>query len=220
MPFNPLPSHEGRHRRAAGRDIEISFQSTSLSRGKTAFQMALTEKMLSFNPLPSHEGRHCSVTSRNSAISAFNPLPSHEGRRHDRGAAGYLLPFNPLPSHEGRLPGYQKILSPDVFQSTSLSRGKTQMWDWFALGKIFQSTSLSRGKTRRVRCSEFLKVFQSTSLSRGKTNTSSTSDSTSTFQSTSLSRGKTWQRCRSILTRRPFNPLPSHEGRPHCLRCR
>lgn len=79
-------------------------------------------------------------------------------------------------------------------------------------------------------------IFQSTSLSRGKTSTICPRTVFATFQSTSLSRGKTEQEpdgtyitILSIhfpLTREdidlpdhiqqalPFNPLPSHEGRP------
>ena len=80
-----------------------------------------------------------------------------------------------------------------IFQSTSLSRGKTFMIDnchissglsiHFPLtredssavpgassGKSFQSTSLSRGKTCGERIPCLIRSFQSTSLSRGKTN--------------------------------------------------
>ena len=81
-----------------------------------------------------------------------------------------------------------------------------------------------------------LVAFQSTSLSRGKTDVTNEPDSNDYFQSTSLSRGKTAsgtggirgrnlsihfpltrEDTGSILSLRivfPFNPLPSHEGRP------
>ena len=37
IPFNPLPSHEGRHKAVSAKDVCESFQSTSLSRGKTDY---------------------------------------------------------------------------------------------------------------------------------------------------------------------------------------
>ena len=103
--------------------IVFTFQSTSLSRGKTfalivisdAFVLSIhfpltredraTAKDLGgrepFNPLPSHEGRPSSFTTIPYTLS-FNPLPSHEGRRSFRRVKIHDQPFNPLPSHEGR----------------------------------------------------------------------------------------------------------------------
>ena len=57
--------------------------------------------------------------------------------------------------------------------------------------KVFQSTSLSRGKTGCKGTGTFASCFQSTSLSRGKTRSTSDCVRSYTFQSTSLSRGKT-----------------------------
>ena len=78
-----------------------AFQSTSLSRGKT----------------------FCGACR--SVYNAFNPLPSHEGRPISASSSGNVSSFNPLPSHEGRLSVYAGFPSTLVFQSTSLSRGKT-----------------------------------------------------------------------------------------------
>ena len=150
------------------------------------------------------------------------------------------------------------IAERELFQSTSLSRGKT-MWRTDSLAnQDFQSTSLSRGKTERYEITDGTEGFQSTSLSRGKTSSDGKPSTNRSFQSTSLSRGKTTGTCSSMdvfclsihfpltredntsfliafvaslsihfpLTREdieelgrvevtyPFNPLPSHEGRP------
>ncbi len=101
---------------------------------------------------------------------------------------------------------------------------------------IFQSTSLSRGKTRTLASSNEVAVFQSTSLSRGKTIHATTSLYSGNlsihfpltredYQGLSFPR---WPLRLSIhfpLTREDhktsneltaqwtFNPLPSHEGR-------
>ena len=48
--FNPLPSHEGRHRRIGTCRSDLSFQSTSLSRGKTG----TTKGQVSINSLSIH----------------------------------------------------------------------------------------------------------------------------------------------------------------------
>ena len=55
--------------------------------------------------------------------------------------------FNPLPSHEGRLWEQTEGWKNESFQSTSLSRGKTQCGGATVRSGAFQSTSLSRGKT-------------------------------------------------------------------------
>ena len=60
-------------------------------------------------------------------MSPFNPLPSHEGRLCAVFTGGIAEPFNPLPSHEGRLFCLRKVLGMMFFQSTSLSRGKTNI---------------------------------------------------------------------------------------------
>ena len=77
--FNPLPSHEGRPiLPAAGKDC-MTFQSTSLSRGKTLREDKTAFRLRSFNPLPSHEGR-LDILRKKKILMPFNPLPSHEGR--------------------------------------------------------------------------------------------------------------------------------------------
>ena len=102
------------------------------------------------------------------------------------------MTFNPLPSHEGRRSIAAAISSDKIFQSTSLSRGKTLHGDAQKIWGIFQSTSLSRGKTGNGFGGWGGNgVFQSTSLSRGKTRLRFVRHLRHIFQSTSLSRGKT-----------------------------
>ena len=123
--FNPLPSHEGRR-------WIISQQK---------------RRKAPFNPLPSHEGRHCTKRLRLS-MSTFNPLPSHEGRRrrtsYENGGSDLSIHF-PLTREDApvRLASKPRM----VFQSTSLSRGKTCCSGNHSDQITFQSTSLSRGKT-------------------------------------------------------------------------
>ena len=88
----------------AGDWMEIDFQSTSLSRGKTDTIILSEINVQSFNPLPSHEGRQC-VSCGVTPDETFNPLPSHEGRQKCA----------------------EKMDTTKTFQSTSLSRGKTQL---------------------------------------------------------------------------------------------
>ena len=122
--FNPLPSHEGRlcicissHNFSSlsihfpltredyiGLDYarQVIFQSTSLSRGKTQFFSG---------------GRGVCD------LSIHFPLT-----REDKAGNMWEIyngSFNPLPSHEGRHSTNRFFHSFAVFQSTSLSRGKT-----------------------------------------------------------------------------------------------
>ena len=99
--FNPLPSHEGRrgcpeqHERPDGLSIHFpltredgqprrkpdyhSFQSTSLSRGKTLLsrRRGRTHVLSIHFPLTREDG---SRAFRQPLTRTFNPLPSHEGR--------------------------------------------------------------------------------------------------------------------------------------------
>ena len=124
--FNPLPSHEGRLRRNRRfyqrRSLSIHFplpredsmtapswmltgyfQSTSLSRGKTAI-IEDRYRRINFQSTSLSRGKTAERESQIAQIQAFNPLPSHEGR----------------PSRRPEKWGWIS------FQSTSLSRGKTQ----------------------------------------------------------------------------------------------
>ncbi len=213
LPFNPLPSHEGRRNMTLKNALALAFQSTSLSRGKTPTG-GRWNLILPFNPLPSHEGRrdfeshkvvydlsiHFPLTredlivhrylrffhtfqstslSRGKTVVlgdivlpvfTFNPLPSHEGRPGPSAPACPEAPFNPLPSHEGR----QKVLIQYtllvVFQSTSLSRGKTPVYGLvLASGHLSIHFPLTREDSLVFIKEFFGRIFQSTSLSRGKT---------------------------------------------------
>ena len=122
------------------------FQSTSLSRGKTADCLnmpALQELSIHF-PLTREDNRR---PSQHGLTRSFNPLPSHEGRHFQNTQYRLRHTFNPLPSHEGRHTNGQTTTYTVTFQSTSLSRGKTDSRLAFPTSCAFQSTSLSRGKT-------------------------------------------------------------------------
>ena len=169
-----------------------AFQSTSLSRGKTAFLAyfmilrslsihfpltredknapCLMHSLRSFNPLPSHEGRPLSRSGKSIKKSSFNPLPSHEGRQNYFG-------YNPLPA---------------VFQSTSLSRGKTAAtaipYDDFGLSIHFPLTREDISRSTSCRITLLSIHFPLTREDRSVTRPFHGEPS---FQSTSLSRGKT-----------------------------
>ena len=83
-----------------------------------------------------------------SYVMSFNPLPSHEGRRY---AGLCSLAFRNLSIHF-------PLTREDGIEGTMPNRGN-----------FFQSTSLSRGKTDHPIQQDIMQVFQSTSLSRGKT---------------------------------------------------
>ncbi len=134
-PFNPLPSHEGRPPVRLASKPRMVFQSTSLSRGKTAPGECRKFRFPSFNPLPSHEGRRFVKQGQSwwTCLSIHFPLT-----REDRSMSSSLL-------------------SPASFQSTSLSRGKTIFLPQSVFHRSFQSTSLSRGKTFAHHSSSFSK---------------------------------------------------------------
>ena len=78
--FNPLPSHEGRPLYFFSGDVNMDFQSTSLSRGKTLRGQSIR--------VGNYLSIHFPLTREDAEIIAsgiddmpFNPLPSHEGRR-------------------------------------------------------------------------------------------------------------------------------------------
>ena len=86
LPFNPLPSHEGRPHPSIPSLCHQSFQSTSLSRGKT-LPGNLLLPVFSFNPLPSHEGRPF-VALRCSASFIF------QSTSLSRGKTAFFLLYN------------------------------------------------------------------------------------------------------------------------------
>ena len=172
--------------------VEImSFQSTSLSRGKTelAGLDGQREDLSIHFPLTREDRNWPDWTD---SVRTFQSTSLSRGKtylEHQDGLEQYLsihfpltredridkisvwesTSFNPLPSHEGRLTTQWQGKAMEGFQSTSLSRGKTiamaKAEGWYS----FQSTSLSRGKTAPQHNYLFLTNFQSTSLSRGKT---------------------------------------------------
>ena len=79
LSFNPLPSHEGRHKR----------RRPDLNR-------------IPFNPLPSHEGRPLQTLQHRSSGSTFNPLPSHEGRPLIRDACLNAVSFQSTSLSRGK----------------------------------------------------------------------------------------------------------------------
>ena len=193
--FNPLPSHEGR--RITMRCILLTavFQSTSLSRGKTNTMILMTnEPDLSI---------HFPLTREDSQVR----LPPYKSGS-----------FNPLPSHEGRLQCLHfRVLVHLIFQSTSLSRGKTATLAGILLSGIlsihFPLTREDHGDGIGVLiCCLSIHFPLTREDPHGVNNVTQEID----FQSTSLSRGKT---CTSQIETwvNPFNPLPSHEGRQNNL---
>ena len=124
----------------------ITFQSTSLSRGKTPparCPVRWIELSIHF-PLTRED---------------FTPFGSQVMSRF----------FQSTSLSRGKTGLKIEIDSSDAFQSTSLSRGKTDLKCMKSLREAFQSTSLSRGKTAPGRFPDVRQIFQSTSLSRGKT---------------------------------------------------
>ena len=124
------------------------FQSTSLSRGKTQLRHDHKYSTGSFNPLPSHEGRQ-SPTYKYATFEHFQSTSLSRGKTRNLLAHSlelflsihfpltredeiwtyfwdFISTFNPLPSHEGRPPvSWRPATYLEIFQSTSLSRGKT-----------------------------------------------------------------------------------------------
>ena len=146
--FNPLPSHEGRRGSPEADREEMNFQSTSLSRGKTGrgresfcwgglsihFPLTREDKpghgrisqMMIFQSTSLSRGKTSSGCNRRGwrSLSIHFPLTREDdrGRKPRTGAKS----FNPLPSHEGRRSRPQAKNGSEIFQSTSLSRGKTK----------------------------------------------------------------------------------------------
>ena len=123
--FNPLPSHEGRLVTLQRGEPPKTFQSTSLSRGKTVWCCA-------FSASPVFQS---TSLSRGKTSAAFKVSINHiafQSTSLSRGktiAVEFIffenVSFNPLPSHEGRRQEITGPLRAEDFQSTSLSRGKT-----------------------------------------------------------------------------------------------
>ena len=169
-------------------------------------------------------------------LRSFNPLPSHEGRRSPCSEAAAHSAFNPLPSHEGRPPVRLASKPRMVFQSTSLSRGKTVVSSErdtvsslsihfpltredapispsIPLCRSFQSTSLSRGKTKAV-CAVSDKLYLSIHfpLTREDFRHIHSPSENGIFQSTSLSRGKT-SIIATIASTHPFQSTSLSRGK-------
>ena len=123
LPFNPLPSHEGRLSITIVRRWSHFFQSTSLSRGKTAGMPTLrTFEYLSIHFPLTREDNDSDAGMKLTYLSIHFPLTREDPgtlpglndyllsihfplTREDRSAVLSAVPrrsFNPLPSHEGR----------------------------------------------------------------------------------------------------------------------
>ena len=145
-PFNPLPSHEGRLHDCSKYCTSFTFQSTSLSRGKTSGSNSVSQRFyLSIHFPLTREDMTAIWNCGTNVLSIHFPL-TREDELATTDGWSYILSihfpltredhvplagcprrwsFNPLPSHEGRHYGnYSNDLSA-IFQSTSLSRGKT-----------------------------------------------------------------------------------------------
>ena len=124
-------------------------------------------------------------------MKSFNPLPSHEGRHDSHDPAEAEESFNPLPSHEGRRKPVTVRDVDEDFQSTSLSRGKTdrvyEIYRFCGLSIHFPLTREDNGKNR-IYVNDYLSIH---------------------FP---LTREDILE-CANIYILLPFNPLPSHEGR-------
>ena len=127
----------------------LGFQSTSLSRGKTSVMavsrysaslsihfpltredsvMAVSRYSAStFNPLPSHEGRRRtdSLTNQEKNLSIHFPLTREDKQSYLSRTESWLSIHFPLTREDLR--GTLHIYILRIFQSTSLSRGKTNI---------------------------------------------------------------------------------------------
>ena len=171
--------------------------------------------ILPFNPLPSHEGRPLYDADLISHDRTFNPLPSHEGRLRRLQGHRHLHPFNPLPSHEGRQElefscpecGALSIHFPLTREDISLSSSITP-------GSVFQSTSLSRGKTMQSKGKPSIIVLSiHFPLTREDQNHQGEPDGRDPFNPLPSHEGRRGVKFLSNFSV-SFNPLPSHEGRP------
>ena len=168
-PFNPLPSSEGRPYLTCSPYQTIVLQSTSLIRGKTRTFTLYFSMTLSFNPLPSSEGR---LGRYGSFIFAYDPSIHFPHPREDT--------FSPYPWGLG---------NPSIhFPHPREDKGDSVTTDILCPSIHFphpREDLYANVDTGVVR------ILQSTSLIRGKTRLSE----------------------RFIVSWKPFNPLPSSEGR-------
>ena len=109
-------------KRNTGGSLSIHFPLTR----EDIFRNRKYKHLKTFNPLPSHEGRRIATNFPNlfPDLSIHFPLTREDAELQDK--AEYVEAFNPLPSHEGRLRHDISVICSCVFQSTSLSRGKTR----------------------------------------------------------------------------------------------
>ena len=168
----------------------MTFQSTSLSRGKTGYSGSPDEQC--------HLSIHFPLT-REDATSTIFPQ-SH-------------LPFNPLPSHEGRLFCFHLLLFAFLFQSTSLSRGKTQVFP-FSLKP--GNLSIHFPLTREDRRGQYQDDQFCLSIHFPLTREDLMKRRCNSEQCLSIHFPLTRKDMSDDLISRKaltFNPLPSHEGR-------
>ena len=105
-------------------------------------------------------------------------------------------------------------MSQYVFQSTSLSRGKTRAGRRSALLRYLSiHFPLTREDESSIKLAHFVRAFNPLPSHEGRLESAARMYLTGVFQSTSLSRGKTLRKYRPDITTSSFNPLPSHEGR-------
>ena len=114
----------------AGYSRAEGFQSTSLSRGKTHKGSPTGDWYTAFNPLPSHEGRQAGGSGgKSQRLSIHFPLTREDAMNAGYATDGVLSIHFPLTREDILRAWYpERIL---IFQSTSLSRGKTILQNSF-----------------------------------------------------------------------------------------
>ena len=149
MTFNPLPSHEGRPEAIFRNMLSEIFQSTSLSRGKTQPRIGTQCTLILSIHFPlTREDNSVEGDRRTGILSIHFPLTREDSGPKPPSACRSLSIHFPLTREDGAQT-FQKSYT-WIFQSTSLSRGKTRNGDSMTLVYDgFQSTSLSRGKTAK-----------------------------------------------------------------------
>ncbi len=175
----------------ASSSVIPSFQSTSLSRGKTFRQNILfPPRLLSIHfPLTRED---CGELKTKNMIESFNPLPSHEGRRYFHLlSTSCHTPFNPLPSHEGRrFRSFRQRSVKALSIHFPLTREDFQHLRIFDFRKLSIHFPLTREDEDILRSRTSFKLSIHFPLTRE--------------DNTVLS---------AFRPLNPFNPLPSHEGR-------
>ena len=214
VPFNPLPSHEGRRKKEKRKEKDDSFNPLPSHEGRQMMQHEMQHEK-SFNPLPSHEGRPLSFTLINPLcllsihfpltredfkrgvyvqrlyLSIHFPLTREDAVRHPLSAHSYHLSIHfPLTREDkGMSIDYHVEL---IFQSTSLSRGKTSLGDPIALSRTLSiHFPLTREDRAQMRIPTSRSPFNPLPSHEGRHTGNQENIGYESFQSTSLSRGKT-----------------------------